>query len=47
MKNKKISKIHEIDVNEILISKKNHMVQKFHLNTSLDIMMMVSLNHYV
>ena len=28
-------------------SSKNHMVQKIHLNTSLDVMMMVPLDHYV
>ena len=27
--------------------KKNHMVQKIHLNTSLDIMMMMSLENYL
>ena len=27
--------------------KKNHMVKKAHLNTSLGIMMMMSLDHYV
>ena len=45
--NKKLSKIDDIDVNKILVSKKkNHVVQKLHLNNSLGIMM-VSLDHYV
>ena len=39
-KNKKLFNIHDLDVNKILASKKKHMVQKIHLNTSLDIMMM-------
>ena len=30
---------------KILVSKKNHMVQKIHLNTSLDIMIKMSLDH--
>ena len=46
-KNEKLSKIDETDVDKILVSKKNHMVQKIHLNTSLDIMIMVSLDNYV
>ena len=47
-KNKILSKIDEIDIDKILVSKRNHMVQKSHLNTSLDIMMMMmSLVHYV
>ena len=39
-KNKKLFNIHDLDVNKIFVSKKKHMVQKIHLNTSLDIMMM-------
>ena len=39
-KNKKLFNIHDLDVNKILVSKKKHMVQKIHSNTSLDIMMM-------
>ena len=48
-KNKKLFNLNDIDVNKILVSKKNHMVQKIHLNTSLDIMMMMImlLDHYV
>ena len=45
-KNKKLSKIDDIDVNKILMSKKKHIVKKTHLNT-LDIMTMMSLDHYV
>ena len=46
-KTKKLFKIDDIDVNKYWFLKKNHMVEKAHLNTSLDIMMMVSLEHYV
>ena len=48
-KNKKLSKIDETDVDKTLVflKKKNHMVQKIHLNTSLDIVMMVLFDHYV
>ena len=42
-KNKKMFKIEDIDVNKILVSKKEPYGTKFHLNTSLDIMMMMSL----
>ena len=47
-KSKKLSKIDGIDVNKILISKKEaYGKKKAHLNTSLDIMTMMSLDHYV
>ena len=46
-KNKKLFNIHDLDVNKILVSKKDHMVQEIHLNTFLDIMMMILLDHYV
>ena len=46
-KNKKMSKINNIDINKILISKKESYGKKAHLNTSLDIMMVMSLNHNV
>ena len=46
-KNKKINNIEDIDVNNILVSKKNHMVIKIHLNTLSDIMIMILLDHYV
>ena len=46
-KNKKLFNIHDVDVNKILFLKKNQMTQKIHLNTSVDIMMMMLLDHYV
>ena len=46
-KNKKLNSIDDIDVNEILVSKKNHMAQIIHLNTLLDAMIMMLLDHYV
>ena len=46
-KNKKLFNLNDTDVNKILVSKENHMVQKIHLNTSLDIMMVMLLDHYV
>ena len=46
-KNKKLFNIHALDVNKILVSKRESYVQKIHLNTSLNIMMMMSLDHYV
>ena len=45
-KNKKLFNLHDIDVNKILISKKESYGTKY-LNTSLDIMMMMLLDHYV
>ena len=44
-KNKKVNKIDDINVNNILILKKNHTVIKIHLNTLLVIMIMISLDH--
>ena len=46
-KNKKIFNIDDIDVNKILVSKKNNMVNIIHLNTLLGIMIMMLLDHYV
>ena len=46
-KSKKLFSVNDIDVNKILVSKKEYMVQKNHLNTSLDIMMVMLLDHYV
>ena len=46
-KNKKLFKIDDIDVNKISVSKKEPYGKKVHLNTSLDIMMMISLGYYV
>ena len=46
-KNRNLFKTDEIDVNKILVSKKEPNGKKIHLNTAFDIMMMMSLNHYV
>ena len=46
-KNKKLFQTEDIDINKILVSKKNHMAQKIHVNVLLDIMMMMSLDLYV
>ena len=46
-RNTKANKTDDIDVNNTLISKKKHTVQKIHLNTLLDLMIMISLDHYV
>ena len=45
--NKKIYSTDDIDVNNILFSEKGHAVQKTRLNTLLDIMIMISIDHYV
>ena len=42
-KNKKLFNLHDIDVNKILVSKK----ESYGTNTSLDVMMMMILDHYV
>ena len=44
---KKLFKIEDIDINKILVSKKESYRKKILLNTSLDIMMTMSLDHYV
>ena len=46
-KSKRLLKIDDIDVNKILVSKKEPYGKKAHLNTLLDIMIMVTLDHYV
>ena len=46
-KNKKIFNLHDIDVNKILVTKKESYGTKIHLNASLDIMKMMSLDDYV
>ena len=47
-KNKKIYRIEGIDINNVLVSrKKNNTKQKIYLNTLLDIMIMILLDHYV
>ena len=45
-KNKKIYSTDDIDVNNILVSKKEPMVMKMWLNTLLDTMIMILLDHY-
>ena len=46
-KKNKLFKIDNIDVNKILVSKRESYGKKNHLNTLLDIMMMMSLDHYL
>ena len=48
-KNKRIYSTDDIDVNNILVSKKEPYVNKIHLNTLLDIMIMILLllDHYI
>ena len=46
-KNKKIFNLHDIDVNKILVTKKESYGTKIHLNASLDIMKMMSLDDYL
>ena len=40
-KDKTINNIEDIDINNILVSKKKHTLQKTHLNTLLDIMIIM------
>ena len=46
-KNRKINYIKDIDVNNILVSKKKHTVIKIRINTLVDTMIMILLDHYV
>ena len=46
-KNKKVFNLEDIDVNEILDSKKEPHAKKMDLNTLLDIMIMMLLDYYV
>ena len=46
-RNKKTYRIEDIDINNVLASKKNNTEQKIHLNTLLDIMIMILLDPYV
>ena len=46
-KNKKLFSLNYTDVNKILVSKKESYGTKNSFNTSLDIMMMMLLDHYV
>ena len=46
-KNKKINDIEDINVNNVLVSKKEPYGNKIRSNTLLDIMIMILLGHYV
>ena len=46
-KNKKVTSIDDIDVNKILVSKEEPYGTRIHLNTLLDTMIMMLLDHYV
>ena len=46
-KNKKAFQIDNVDVNKVLVSKKERYGTKMRLNTLLDIMIMMLLGHYV
>ena len=46
-KSKKIFNIDDIDVNKLLVSKKNNMVNVIHLNTLLGIMIIMLLDRYI
>ena len=45
-KNQNVTKIDQIDVNKILVSKEELYVQEIHLNTLSDTMIMMLLDHY-
>ena len=46
-KNKRLFKIDDIDINKILVLKKESYGKKTHLNTLLGMMIMMKLDHYV
>ena len=46
-KNKKINNIEDIDINDILVSKKEQCGKKILTNTLLDTMIIIILDHYV
>ena len=46
-KNKRLFKIDDKDVNKILVSKNEQYGKKAHLNTLLDTMIMMTLDHYI
>ena len=46
-KNKKLFNTYDTDVSKKLISKNNFKAEKAYLNTLLNIMMMITLDHYV
>ena len=43
----RVTKIDDIDVNKLLVSKEKPYVQKIHLNNLFDTMIMMLLDHYV
>ena len=47
IKKQRAFQIDEVDDNKILVSKKDHMAQRVHLNTLSTIMIMMLLDHYV
>ena len=46
-KNKKLFRIDDVDINKMLVSKREPYVKKAHLNTLLGMMIMIILDHYV
>ena len=46
-KNKKLFNIYDIDVTKILASKNEPYGKNIHLNTTLDMMIMITLVHYI
>ena len=44
---KKLVQLVNVDVNKILVSKKSHKVKKVHLNILMDMMIMMTLCHYL
>ena len=46
-KNKRLFKIDDIDINKLLVSKRETQGGKAYLNTLLDIMIMMTLDQYV
>ena len=46
-KNKKVFHVDDTDANKYQFLKKKHMAQRMHLNTLLDIMIIILLDHYV
>ena len=47
LQKKKLFNIDDFDINKILVSKKEPYGKKMHLNTLLDIMITMLLDHYV
>ena len=46
-KNKKLFRIDDVDINKMLVSKREPYVKKAHLSTLLGMMIMIILDHYV